>query len=959
MQWFSKLGNMLDEVDGGAVEEAGGSQPSNSSRSVQSGAIEEADPDSPGGRKALGSALVGKGLGFLSGAANAASTAMEKANEAVEKAGSAVDSLGATASSRLATALADLGEDEDGTSGLPPILAETEPLAAVVAAESMAVAAEIGWAPADSGAAEATEAHTEVAQASTVEAPEIGWAPADTASAAVADSEESQIAPSSMGDSWHIEDPPALSSVGSLPSMSGIRSPTPSLGAESITTSGAGTSVHVRVAEMPNLPPAMDSMTHMEDTPALSSVGSSPSRSGLRSPTASLGAESITTSGAGTSAYVRVAEMPNRPPTMESMATVCSAAAQAEAAPVLTLSCAVSSSNSAGSQLEVSSPYPTTPSEAAGGEPEGMFSPHSGRDRQAANAELQRQLQELRAEAANTAEAAEAQLKAAMQQFERLQAHLDEVEADSLWKSAELKRLREQEAAAQLAEEESDTKLKEMSGRFASAEEARQSLLKEFDELKKEVELSQRKAQAQAKAAGAAVIDEVREEMEKELQKMLRMKDEQVRALERKAVEAERLQREQQRELDKKERELQAAQSEAEELRKAGEGQAGDYRRELDDLTSEHQQQVTELSQKKGDEERMKHELALCMRGVEERARGEINQLEAQRAQLELHVASLQDQLEAEKQKSTELAISLGEVSQVAAGSDFLADESQAAVEEEVRSLRDRLHLTEERLSDARSAKEVMVEEMETLRSEFKALHVERSSLEGELRSAQLTAREVQATLRAKDSREDKETSQQAMAQAMQKDLDERMERHRDEVGYLRKKCDEKERRCEQLLAERSTLASELKAFRDVQGEAWSSGRDVEAGKPRHPSAPSTGKSSTTRSLTLSAPDWLRSADEPLRMVVRVLASTPPARIIFFAYVILLHVWVLFVLQSAAMQGAGPDNVIATATLASSSLTPAIARSATAGATGSAKNIAKSLGALRARGVAAAVGAPR
>merc|ERR1719409_2074264 len=81
----------------------------------------------------------------------------------------------------------------------------------------------------------------------------------------------------------------------------------------------------------------------------------------------------------------------------------------------------------------------------------------------------------------------------------------------------------------------------------------------------------------------------------------------------------------------------------------------------------------------------------------------------------------------------------------------------------------------------------------------------------------------------------------------------------------------------------------------------------MEAGKPNIQSGAASGRTSITRSLPLSAPAWLRSSDEPLRLVVRVLANSPPARIVFFGYVILLHVWVLFVLQNAAMQGAGID----------------------------------------------------
>eukprot|EP00435_Cladocopium_sp_Y103_P065065 s306_g26.t2 len=48
---------------------------------------------------------------------------------------------------------------------------------------------------------------------------------------------------------------------------------------------------------------------------------------------------------------------------------------------------------------------------------------------------------------------------------------------------------------------------------------------------------------------------------------------------------------------------------------------------------------------------------------------------------------------------------------------------------------------------------------------------------------------------------------QEAVLEAVQKDFEHRMERYRDEVQYLRQKCDEKERRCEQLMAEKGALS--------------------------------------------------------------------------------------------------------------------------------------------------------
>merc|ERR1712232_1378547 len=170
-----------------------------------------------------------------------------------------------------------------------------------------------------------------------------------------------------------------------------------------------------------------------------------------------------------------------------------------------------------------------------------------------------------------------------------------------------------------------------------------------------------------------------------------------------------------------------------------------------------------------------------------------------------------------------------------------------------------------------------------------------------ELNKAQEKLREAQTV------QPPSESAQQTVAQQMQKDFDARMERSRDEIQYLRTKCDEKERRIENLLAERASLAGELRTMGGNAAGAWrlaseadSAGGDLEAGVAKKSKAITA---SAVRTLPLSSPAWLRSSDEPLRLVVKTLGQVPFARISFFTYIILLHFWVLFLLQQAAIQG--------------------------------------------------------
>merc|ERR1712151_530639 len=72
--------------------------------------------------------------------------------------------------------------------------------------------------------------------------------------------------------------------------------------------------------------------------------------------------------------------------------------------------------------------------------------------------------------------------------------------------------------------------------------------------------------------------------------------------------------------------------------------------------------------------------------------------------------------------------------------------------------------------------------------------------------------------------------------------------------------------------------------------------------------APAGGSSASTKSkpskssirtLPLGAPGWLHACDEPARAIIRTLAANPYARLVILAYVFLLHVWVIVVMQMA------------------------------------------------------------
>jgi len=382
-----------------------------------------------------------------------------------------------------------------------------------------------------------------------------------------------------------------------------------------------------------------------------------------------------------------------------------------------------------------------------------------------------------------------------------------------------------------------------------------------------------------------------------------------VKALETKLSASERSRREQSRELDAALAQIDELKAEVEMLQKDSDGRMSDATRSLEMLASDNKKRVEELEAQREMEERHKHELAINLRSVEDRARADLEQLEVQKSQLELQLGALQVQLQEEQQKCVDLSVSLGEAQhrqvqlEERGNVEAVGDEARRAAEAEARELQDRLRIAEEKLLDAQTMREMFGKETEMYRSELKVARDERTRLEEELTRSQEKLREA-STAKGQPGAQ----GQEAVMEAMQKDFEGRMERFRDEVQYLRQKCDEKEKRCEQLLAEKSSLMVELKSSASAAAGRWqatevisSSAEDLEAGNPSKAGAGKAAGRSLVRSLPLAAPGWLRSSDEPLRMVVRTLATVPEARLVFFAYVILIHAWVLFILQHMAM----------------------------------------------------------
>jgi len=581
----------------------------------------------------------------------------------------------------------------------------------------------------------------------------------------------------------------------------------------------------------------------------------------------------------------------------------------------------------------ISIPESASPGEAANG-----ANVHgSSRAPDADSAKLHERIHDLEGQLGSVRERANAQLAALRGEAEELRRRLQDAETDKGKLEAQLGLVREQ-ADTQLAafrghvedlqrrsrdaEVDSGKKLEqitrlaaqidESSAALSAAQAASAGLEKQVDDLRRELVQVKMKAKAQAAEEHDSTLSRVREEMEQELQTLLKKKDDQVRALESRLAASEKTCRQQARELEDQQNEDDALREEMARLKAEGLGRLSDSQKELDRIRGDFEARVAELERKLEVEERQKHELALNIRSLEEHARNATAQLEVEKSHLEVQVNSLQAQLQEEQQRRAELSIAVGEAQHRVAelegrglSGEGSAEESEAArrvAEEEVRELRERVRAAEEKLLDSQSMRDMFAKETDMYRSELRVAREERARLEEDLTKVQERLRESQAAR----AQADPAGGQQGVVEAMQKDFEGRMERYRDEVQYLRQKCDEKDKRCEQLLAERASLQGELRNAGGGSATAWRSPEpdlvaagDIEAGGKKP--APGGNRASPLRSMPLAYPAWLRTADEPLKMVVRVLGDMPQARIAFFAYMLLMHVWVLFILQQSAV----------------------------------------------------------
>lgn len=142
----------------------------------------------------------------------------------------------------------------------------------------------------------------------------------------------------------------------------------------------------------------------------------------------------------------------------------------------------------------------------------------------------------------------------------------------------------------------------------------------------------------------------------------------------------------------------------------------------------------------------------------------------------------------------------------------------------------------------------------------------------------------------------------EALIKRLEEDFATRSKQLREELQYARNKCDDKDKRIQQLAMDKSLLAVEVDTLREQSSPSdLESGRgsSIEMGSMtrRSGAKKSNGVIRSAVHMPISAPQWWQSLDQPLRQVTRMLMRSPTSRILLGFYFLILHVWVMIVLS--------------------------------------------------------------
>eukprot|EP00397_Hematodinium_sp_SG-2012_P003062 GEMP01003070.1.p1 GENE.GEMP01003070.1~~GEMP01003070.1.p1 ORF type:complete len:1107 (+),score=351.06 GEMP01003070.1:294-3614(+) len=382
--------------------------------------------------------------------------------------------------------------------------------------------------------------------------------------------------------------------------------------------------------------------------------------------------------------------------------------------------------------------------------------------------------------------------------------------------------------------------------------------------------------QSQSSSKVDEEVNQVREEMERELNTIMHGKEKQITML-KQSIDARKQQESQlTKESDKMRKELEGARREVLEAKKQEEFLTQKHAREMEALVSDAASAAEKAALSGNQEGRDKAELQRNLRSMEMVLQEEIEKLDSANRDYSRQVLSLQAENGRLQGKQDELMQELARVS--AEVSADHSDEKEKVVENspQVPILEAQVSQLQEKLDEAVQMRQIFQRDAEAYGRELQAVQTERRELEGN----------IDELHRRIDSNKAVSTASTGYLAKVDEDAQNRISAQREEIEYLRQKNQEKTKRVEQLTCEKNALAFEMRN-RETPG-----GGDLEKQTLME-------KDSRVRMMKLSSTvhPVLLSLDEVLRLGVRQLSQTPTLRIVFAVYLIVHHIFSLLLLQ--------------------------------------------------------------
>jgi len=328
-----------------------------------------------------------------------------------------------------------------------------------------------------------------------------------------------------------------------------------------------------------------------------------------------------------------------------------------------------------------------------------------------------------------------------------------------------------------------------------------------------------------------------------------------------------------------------------------------------------------EATRAKAEEEqkRLSERLRLAS-DTELQLRRELQLGENARQEMQERVSELSGQLERAQAAYSEAAREVGEMTMRLNELEFgekSTSSSEALLRDELRSAKERTSDLEQRLSECTWMRDHALKSADEARAQLHKLEDEArlriQAPEAETAEARSAPHSPVAAAGAEAKVSDEalaETQQEVLAlqEQLQKlgeqhqvELQSQVELSKEEIAYLKRKNDEKDRRLEILTCERNALR-----FDSTEAQA----EKPKPSKPTRPAAESPEKLVDLEDgLSLLSQDkgssgaikaFFADGDLVLRRFSKLLFASPTTRRLFYGYVLLLHIWIWVVLHRAA-----------------------------------------------------------